>query len=104
MVQTKQSRRFIGISFRNSNAMTPVLRFNDDGTSTFSFITIGGELEFYITAMGTAHQVIQSYQNIIGHAQLPPYWALGWQEASPNPSGGVNNQDSVAQAVKAYSD
>ena len=43
----KNARRYIGIFFRNANAMTPVLRYNDDGTSTLSFITIGGQLEMY---------------------------------------------------------
>lgn len=51
--------RFIGMFFRNSNAMTPVLRYNDDGvTSTLSFITIGGQLEVYFIGQGTAHEVI----------------------------------------------
>jgi len=38
----------MGLFFRNSNAMTPVIRYNDDGTSTLSFITIGGQLEVMI--------------------------------------------------------
>ena len=34
---------------------------------------------------------------------MPPFWALGWQEASPKPSaGGVNDQASVAAAIQAY--
>jgi len=41
LYQTKRGL-YMGIYFRNSNAMTPVIRFNDDGTSTLSFITIGG--------------------------------------------------------------
>lgn len=55
-------RRYIGLFFRNANAMTPVLRYNNDSTSTLSFITIGGQLEVYIFAQGTAHEVVQSYQ------------------------------------------
>lgn len=58
LVQTKNSRRYIGMFFRNSNAMTPILRFNTDGTSTLSFITIGGQLEVYYINVGTAHEVI----------------------------------------------
>jgi hypothetical protein len=54
MFETAQTRRFVGIYFRNSNQMTPVLRFNDFGTSTLSFITIGGELEMYFFVQGTA--------------------------------------------------
>jgi len=58
LVQTKNSRRFIGMFFRNSNAMTPILRFNNDSTSTLSFITIGGQLEVYYIGQGTAKEVI----------------------------------------------
>ena len=62
LVQTKNPRIYIGLFFRNANAMTPVLRYNDDGvTSTLSFITIGGQLEVYIFGQGTAHAVIQGY-------------------------------------------
>lgn len=62
MVETKKnSRRFVGLFFRNANAMTPVLRFNNDGTSVLSFITIGGQVEVYVIGMGTAHQVVQKY-------------------------------------------
>ena len=78
MVETMKNRRYIGIFFRNANAMTPILRWNDDGTSTLSFITIGGQIEVYVIGQGTAHQVIQQYQQMMGLAQLPPYWALGW--------------------------
>jgi hypothetical protein len=38
--------------------MTPIIRYNPDGTSTLSLITIGGQIEFYVIGMGTAHQVI----------------------------------------------
>lgn len=48
LVQTSTPNIFIGLYFRNANAMSPVLRFNDDGTSTLSFITIGGQIELYI--------------------------------------------------------
>ena len=61
MVETKKARRYIGIYLRNSAAMTPIIRFNPDGTSTLSLITIGGQIEFYVIGMGTAHQVIQYY-------------------------------------------
>lgn len=100
MVETMQNRRYIGLFFRNANAMTPVLRWNDDGTSTLSFITIGGQIEAYVVAQGTAHQVLQVYQRMIGFASLPPYWALGWQEATPEPSANnVNDQTSVLNSA-----
>lgn len=103
MVETKKARRYIGIYFRNSAAMTPIIRFNPDGTSTLSLITIGGQIEFYVIGMGTAHQVIQYYQSmVISKAQLPPYWALGWQEATPNPIQGKTEQESIQSAVSSY--
>ena len=74
--------------FRNSNAMTPVLRYNDDGiTSTLSFITIGGQLEVYFFAQGSAQEIIQNYHKLLFYGnielKLIPYWALGWHEGSP---------------------
>lgn len=68
MVETLKSRRYIGLFFRNANAMTPVVRWNDDGTSTLSFITIGGQIEVYVIGQGTAHQVVQQYQQMMGLA------------------------------------
>lgn len=38
----KRADDFFGMYFRNANAMTPIITFNDDGTSKLSFITIGG--------------------------------------------------------------
>jgi alpha-glucosidase len=102
LVQTKNPRRYFGMFFRNSNAMTPVLRYNADGTSVLSFITIGGQLEMYFFGQGTAHEVIQMYQAFVSLPKLPPFWALGWQEASPNPSTGGNDQAAVAQALTNY--
>jgi alpha-glucosidase len=105
LVQTKNPRIFVGLFFRNANAMTPVLRYNDDGqTSTLSFITIGGQLEVYIFGQGTAHSVIQSYQQFVGLSKLPPFWALGWQEASIDTSIGKTAQESVVGTAKKYLD
>jgi hypothetical protein len=58
--------------------MTPVLRFNQDGTSTLSFITIGGEIDLYVFIKGTAKEVLMSYHSYMRPAYLPPFWALGW--------------------------
>jgi len=33
---------YFGLYFRNSNAMSPVVRFTDDGKTVLSYITIGG--------------------------------------------------------------
>jgi alpha-glucosidase (family GH31 glycosyl hydrolase) len=59
MFQGKESRRYVGIFFRNSAAMTPVLKFNEsDGTSILSFITIGGDIDMYVFIKGTAKEVM----------------------------------------------
>ncbi len=42
LVQTATKGDYIGIYFRNSNAQSPVVKFNDDGTSMLSYITTGG--------------------------------------------------------------
>jgi hypothetical protein len=33
--------------FRNSAPQSPVITFNDDGTSRLSYISLGGNLEIY---------------------------------------------------------
>jgi len=35
--------------------MSPVIAFNDDGSTLLSFITIGGQVEVYFIAQGSAH-------------------------------------------------
>jgi len=54
LVQTKDPKEFMGIFFRNTNAQSPVLVFNDDGGSTLSYITTGGSLDIYFFFKGTA--------------------------------------------------
>jgi alpha-glucosidase (family GH31 glycosyl hydrolase) len=89
LYETKVAGVFAGLYFRNSNAMSPVIKFNQDGTTTFSFITIGGQIEVYFIAQGSAHSVIQTYQTMVTFSRLPPFWALGWQEASPALTSGT---------------
>ena len=82
MVQTENKGDFIGIFFRNSNAQSPVLKFNEDGSSILSYITTGGQLEVYFFINGSAKDIISQYQTMFGKPNLPPYWSLGWQQAS----------------------
>ena len=99
LVQTGDSKEYVGMFFRTSAPMVPITRRTDDGKSTIlSFIALGGELEVYFFIHGSARQVIADYQKLIGKPQLPPYWALGWQEASF-----VDGQQSTLEAaVKSY--
>ena len=78
MFETKQKRRYVGLFFRNSAAMTPVITLNDDGTGLISLISIGGDIDLQIFVKGTAKEVIEEYHRYIGYPRLPPFWALGW--------------------------
>ena len=73
---------YFGMFFRNSNAQSPVISYRSDGKAVLSYITIGGQIEVYFFLHGTAKQVIQEYQNTFGKPLLPPFWSLGWQQAS----------------------
>lgn len=42
LVQTEVKGDYIGIFFRNSNAMSPVVKYTDDGKTVLSYITLGG--------------------------------------------------------------
>jgi len=78
LVQTKNKGEYIGIYFRNSNNASPVLYFNDDGTTSLSYIALGGMVDIFFFMRGTASDMVKSYQSVVGKQQLPPFWALGW--------------------------
>jgi hypothetical protein len=59
MIQGKNKGDYFGMFFRNSNAQSPLLRFNDDGTSTLSYITTGGQIEIFFFLHGSAKTIIQ---------------------------------------------
>jgi len=42
LVQTAVKGEYMGIYFRNSNAMSPVITYTGTDSSTFSYITTGG--------------------------------------------------------------
>lgn len=79
--------------------MTPIITFNEDGTSKLSFITIGGQLEMFFFIHGSAQDVIKKYQEFMGaRPKLPPFWALGWMQTSY----AWKNQDMVQEALNQY--
>lgn len=87
LVQTKKPQEYFGMYFRNSGPQVPIIRFSDDNktdSTTLSYITTGGNLEIYFFIHGIAKQVIADYHKVIGKGRLPPFWALGWQDASNN--------------------
>jgi len=88
LIQGKNKDDFYGIYFRNSNAMTPIITFYDNPfdrskTSKLSYITTGGQLEVYFFIHGSAMDIIKKYQDVMGaKPKLPPFWSLGWMQAS----------------------
>jgi alpha-glucosidase len=61
-----------------------------------SYITVGGQIEVYFFISGTAKEVVQDFHRLFGKPHLPPFWALGWQEASQT-TYDPNNADSNNQ-------
>ena len=78
----KRRNEFVGVWFRNSNAQSPILAYNDDGSATLRYITTGGKLHAYFFMQGTATQIVSMFLDVIGRPKLPPFWALGWHASS----------------------
>lgn len=78
LIQTATKGEYMGVFFRNSNLMSPIIRYTDNDTSVLSLISIGGTMEIYFFFKGTAKQIIAQYQELIGRPALPPVWSLGW--------------------------
>ena len=99
LVQSKNKGDYFGIYFRNSNAQQPIIRYNDDGSSVLSYITIGGELEVYFIMHGSVKSIMSEYQGLIGNnINLPPFWSLGWQQASQK----YKDQASIENMISLY--
>jgi len=58
LVQTAKKGEFMGIFFRNSNAMSPVISFIEGGKTLFSYITTGGQIEVYFLLKGAPGDII----------------------------------------------
>lgn len=61
LIQTKNKGQYMGIYFRNTNAMSPIIRYKSDGGSTLSYITTGGQLEIYFMFKGSPKDIIKQY-------------------------------------------
>lgn len=100
LVQTDIPSEFFGIFFRSSNAQSPIISHNSDGTAILSYITIGGNLDVNFFFQGSAKEIISQYQHFIGRPTLPPYWALGWHASAY----AYKNQSQVVDNVGNYSE
>ena len=98
LVQTEKKGEFVGLYFRNSNAMSPVIRYTDEGKSSLSYISTGGEIEMYFFFKGGAKDIIGQYQRLIGTPSLPPFWSLGWHAGAH----GYTNQSDVQYNINKY--
>jgi len=62
LVQSASKGDFFGMFFRNSNAQSPVVRFNKtSGNATLCYITTGGNLEVSFFFHGSVKKIIQAY-------------------------------------------
>lgn len=100
LVQTKNQDEYFGLFFRNTDAQTVVINYKTNGETTLSYITTGGSIEIYVMLRGTAKEIIQQYQQIIGLPNLPPLWALGMHLQSRS----YKQQSDVEAALKSYED
>jgi hypothetical protein len=58
LIKTNETNQFMGMYFRSSNAQSPIIKFNDDGSTTFRYITVGGKVEAYFLMQGSAKEII----------------------------------------------
>ena len=70
-------------------------------TPAVTYRTIGGIVDLFFMMGPTPEAVVSQYHDVIGHAVMPPYWALGfhlcrWGYNSLNQTRYIND------AVRAY--
>lgn len=100
LIQTKKAGQYMGMYFRNSNAQSPIIQNYLDNQFKFSYITTGGQIEVYFFIQGTAKQIISMYQQMVGLAQLPPFWSLGWHAAAY----AYSDQSLLEENINGYKD
>jgi lysosomal alpha-glucosidase len=71
-----------GVFLLNSNAMDVNINWSGSpSTSSLTYKTIGGVLDFYIFTGPTPELVIQQYQKMIGYPHLPSFWSFGFHQS-----------------------
>ena len=98
LMSKTQNNKFIGILFYNSNAQEVNINFSSSDKSVITYRTVGGMLDIYYFMAGTADEVIQNYNNLIGKPTLPPFWAMGFHQCSWL----YNSTDDLRTVVQNY--
>ncbi len=101
LYQTEEVGQYAGMWFRNSNPQSAFIKFNNEGgakTTNFQYNAIGGIVDIYFFFHGTPEAIVKEYHNAIGKPYLPPFWALGWHQASEE----LNSLQQLKDAVKEY--
>jgi alpha-glucosidase len=55
--------------------------FGKEGHDFYSFGAEGGEINYYFFAGPTPEKIVQDFTALVGRAQLPPLWTLGFQQS-----------------------
>ncbi len=82
LYETAEAGQFAGMWFRSSNPQSAVISFTEDGKTILQYNAIGGDIEIHFIFYGTPEFVVKTYHEQIGRPGLPPFWALGWHQAS----------------------
>jgi alpha-glucosidase len=68
-----------GIFFDNTYRSN--FNFGLESPDFYSFGSEGGEINYYYLAGPEPKKIVQMFAALTGHTQLPPYWALGFQQS-----------------------
>ena len=76
MIETTPGK-FIGVFIYSSNGYLFKFTLHNSSSLLLSHKMMGGIINMFFIAQGTAQRVLRTYIDIIGHPKLPPMWALG---------------------------
>jgi alpha-glucosidase len=63
------------------NTFRSNFNFGLESPDFYSFGSEGGEINYYYFAGPEPKKIVQAFADMTGHMQLPPYWALGFQQS-----------------------
>lgn len=94
----RDDQEFYGLFLDN-----PANPYIDLDSNSNGIVTVGaavGELDYYIFAGPTANDVMQSYSQLTGFADLPALWTLGFQQSRY----GYSSFDEIQQIADTFRD